>query len=67
MLQNILKPKTAHDSNLCVISAVEAVKNSLLLSADIAWIRAKYYVRDIEKCANDSVADGKIMLVETKL
>ena len=51
-LQNILKPATACDGELCVISAVKATKNYLFLGLDITLIRAKHCVEDIEKCIN---------------
>ena len=58
-MQKTLKSKTTCDRNLCVTNAVKATKNSLLLGLDVGLIRAKNYVKDIEKCANNSVADGK--------
>ena len=59
ILQNMPKSKTAHDSDLSIISAVKAAKNSLLLSLDLALIRANHYLEEIEKCANNSVVDSK--------
>ena len=61
MLQNMSKPKTTHDGNLCVMNAVEDAKNSSLLGFNIALIRDKHYDEDIERCVNNSVANGKKM------
>ena len=46
--QNTPKPKPTYDSNLCVISAVKTVRNSLLLGFDTASTRGKHYDVDIE-------------------
>ena len=48
------------------MSAVEAIKNSLLLGFDIALIRAKHCVKNIKKCVNNSVANGKKTREELK-
>ena len=64
ILQNIPKPSTDYDGDLCVISAVEAIKNALLLGLDVTLIRATHCVEDMDKCINNSVSDGKKMREE---
>ena len=61
-LQNIPKPRTAYDGNLCVMSAFE----DLLLGLDVALIRAKHHVKDIEKCVSNLVVNGKKKQEEIK-
>ena len=58
-ITKVPNPKTKHNGNLGVISAVRAVKNALLLGFDLVFIRAKHYFEDNKKCVNNSVVDGK--------
>ena len=64
ILQNIPKPSTEYDGDLCVISAVEAIKNALLLGLNISLIRAHHCVEDMDKCVNNAVVHGKNMRKE---
>ena len=52
MLQNTPKPKTKCDSDLGVMSTVEAIKNTLLLRYALVLIGAKHCVEHLEDVEN---------------
>ena len=58
MLANVPKPEVFKDTSLSVISPVEAVKNSLMLSLKVARIRVGHVEEDLELIKRNCMSEG---------